>query len=1024
MKQRVSALDLKLLVAELAPKAKGHRLSNVYSLSSNNRSFLFKFAQPDSKVNVAVESGFKLYITDYQKPALPQPSSFCTKLRKHLKSKRLTHVKQIGDDRIVVFEFSDGMYYLVLEFFSAGNIILLDTNRQIVSLFRVVENKIKSADPEAFNYSIGQTYPTFDATLFDDANEKPREFVAYDKELIVSWIKEMQQRQEQNRNREAIGKKKKKKGRVFSINKLCFMHAPYLSSDLIQRSLIDNGVISSQSCLNMLEDDSLIGKVVASLQKSETIFKSLLQTPPGEVQGYILRALNPLFDDSKEESSENLKYTYEEFHPFEPVHKENEDSRIDVVKGYNKTVDTFFTMIELSKASLSRQQQKAAAAKRLQLVRDENEKKLEKLNEVQELNRKKGYLITLYSSEIEDCRSSIQALIDQQMDWQNINKLIEVERRRGNPTAMMIKSLNLLKHEFTVLLSDEKESVDDEDEEEDESEDESDSDSASENTYKESEGRKTNMISVSIDIRESAFANSTRYFDAKKNAREKQEKTKENAAIAIKNSEMKIHRDMKRLENESKNTIDIRKIRPKFWFEKYFWFISSDGYLCIAGKDDIQIDSIYYRYLDNNTDYLVSSDVDKSLKVVIKNPYKNKEIPPSTFVQAGIYCLTTSKAWDSKMSPSPWFVKGDAVSKRDFDGSLLPAGLLNIKGDKNFLPPSQLVMGVGLLWLPEEETRKKHIEYTLNRNKDIGFEYAERYEGKTMKMKELAALLEKLTLKNGKGTDEHANGDRDAEKSEEVSDVEEENKNENENKAHEEELSDRNESTTLSRGKKNKLKKIKKKYKDQDDDERRLRMAALGTLNQSNDGNPQVLDSKGERKADSREQKIIDASIRKEKKKQQQINQLQHLLEEIENGISEQKEGRDQDKSAYYKELFGLLSRPNKDDKIADCIVVFMPWGALNKYLYKVKVQPGTNKKGKTLGAAIQFFKKESRSLNKKGNDWFDKDSIIDKINAQDYLMSMTGNRYRLATAGAEVRKGKGGKNSKGSKPKKGKRRK
>ncbi|KAF6013598.1 hypothetical protein HII12_001579 [Brettanomyces bruxellensis] len=1014
MKQRVSALDLKLLVAELAPKAKGHRLSNVYSLSSNNRSFLFKFAQPDSKVNVAVESGFKLYITDYQKPVLPQPTSFCTKLRKHLKSKRLTHVEQIGDDRVVVLEFSDGMYYLVLEFFSAGNIILLDSNRQIISLFRVVENKMKASDPDAFNYSIGQTYPSFDSTLFEDENMKIREFVTYDKGLVVGWIKEMQQREEQNKNRETSGKKKKKKGRIFSVNKLCFMHAPYLSSDLIQRSLLDNGVTPSQSCLNMLEDNSLVEKVVTSLQESENTFKSLLQTPPGKVQGWILRKINPLFDNTKEESSENLKYTYEEFHPFEPVHKENEDSKVDVVDGYNKTVDTFFTMIELSKASLSRQQQKAAAAKRLQLVKEENEKKLAKLDAVQELNRKKGYLITLHSSEIEDCRSSIQALLDQQMDWQNIDKLIEVERRRGNPTAKMINSLNLLKHEFTVLLPDEQEVVDDENEDESDSDSDSDSDDDDDDDDDdETEDKKSNIISVSIDIRESAFANSTRYFDAKKNAQEKQEKTKENAAIAIKNSEMKIHRDMKRLENESKNTVDIRKIRPKFWFEKYFWFISSDGYLCIAGKDDIQIDSIYYRYLDNNTDYLVSSDVDKSLKVVIKNPYKNKEIPPSTFVQAGIYCLTTSKAWDSKMSPSPWFVKGDAVSKKDFDGSLLPPGLLNIKGDKNFLPPSQLVMGIGLLWLPDEKTKARHIEYMLNRNKDIGFEYAERYEGKNMKMKELAALLEKLTLKSKKAKDNEE--DADSEKNEDDNDDDE---------TKEDVLQNSKDYTTkLSRGKKNKLKKIKRKYKDQDDEERRLRMAALGTLNQNdNDGEQIGSDVNGESKVDSREQKIVEASMRKEKKKQQQINQLQHLLEEIENAISESREDTTTDvKKVYYSELFGLLNKPGKDDNIADCIVVFMPWGALNKYLYKVKVQSGTNKKGKTLSAAIDFFKKESRTLKKKGVDWFDKDLIIEKINPQDYLMSMTGNRYRLTTAGAEVKKNKGGK---GSKPKKGRRRK
>ncbi|VEU22113.1 DEKNAAC103133 [Brettanomyces naardenensis] len=966
MKQRITSLDLKLLVAELRPMLIGYRLSNIYNLASNPRSFLLKFALPDSKVNLAIESGFKLYATEYQRPTLPQPSNFCTKLRKHLKSKRLTDISQVGDDRVVVLQFSDGMYYLVLEFFSAGNVLLLDNERKLLSLFRTVPNHHQeTSSGEDFTYSVGQVYPGFDGSLFEKSVES-NDAHTYTVDELIGWVKESQSRM-------AADQKKTKK-KVLSINKLCFVNAPYLSSDLIQISLLENGVVSSQSCLNLLDDEELAGKVVTALQASENRLKALLDTPAGEVEGFILTVINPLFDESKDESEDNLKYTYEAFHPFEPIHKTSDtDTKIENVKGYSKTLDKFFTKIELSKASLGRQQQEAAAKKRLQLVRNENEKKLAQLTNIQESNREKGYLITLHSTEIEDCRSSVQELIDKQMDWKNIEKLIQVEQRRGNPTAKMIKSLNLLKNEITVTLP--VEDIDDEDE------------SDEETTEENEDGKPHEFVNVVIDITQSAFANSTRYFDAKKSAQEKQVKTEKNAALAIKNSENKIAQDLKKLSLQTKHTIEIKKLRTKYWFEKFYWFISNDGYLCIAGKDAIQIDSIYYRYLDNETDFLVSNNLDNALKVVVKNPYKNKEVPPSTLYQAGVYSLTTTKAWESKMSTSPWFVKGKGVSKKDFDGSILPPGLLNVSKEKTYLPPSPMVMGLGLLWVPDDETRKKYKESKLARDDEFGLEYADAKEGKKVKAEELATMLKKLREGREKGEEEEGEGEEQADETEgDDAQIE---------TADADAPSPSSQTQVRIRGKKGKMKKIKEKYGDQDEEERRLRMSVLGTLKQAEQHTEK-------QNTDAQTSKVEDAASKKEKKILQQTHQLEKILQEVEEVQTDENE-------PYYAELFKLVNAPHKTDGIEECIVVFMPWGALSKYTYKVKVQPGTVKKGKTLSGAIDFFKKQTKALQKQGSEWYDANGIVDTINEADYLMGLTGSRYKLSTPGTEARGSKKG---------------
>jgi len=44
------------------------------------------------------------------------------------------------------------------------------------------------------------------------------------------------------------------------------------------------------------------------------------------------------------------------------------------------------------------------------------------------------------------------------------------------------------------------------------------------------------------------------------------------------------------------------------WFEKFFWFISSENYLVIAGKDAQQNETIVKKYLKNG-DVYVHADI-------------------------------------------------------------------------------------------------------------------------------------------------------------------------------------------------------------------------------------------------------------------------------------------------------------------------------------------------------------------------------------------------------------------------------
>ena len=78
------------------------RVSNVYDLSS--KIFLVKFAKPDHKQQIIIDSGFRCHLTDYSRGTAAAPSPFVTRLRKYLKTRRVTAVSQVGTDRIIEFQ--------------------------------------------------------------------------------------------------------------------------------------------------------------------------------------------------------------------------------------------------------------------------------------------------------------------------------------------------------------------------------------------------------------------------------------------------------------------------------------------------------------------------------------------------------------------------------------------------------------------------------------------------------------------------------------------------------------------------------------------------------------------------------------------------------------------------------------------------------------------------------------------------------------------------------------------------------
>lgn len=91
------------------------------------------------------------------------------------------------------------------------------------------------------------------------------------------------------------------------------------------------------------------------------------------------------------------------------------------------------------------------------------------------------------------------------------------------------------------------------------------------------------VMKVDIDLGISAQLNIRRYFEIKKKSYEKERKTKDAAVVAIQHAEITAIRDLEK--HKITMMKDSAKNRKVFWFEKFSWFVTSENYLVIGGKD-------------------------------------------------------------------------------------------------------------------------------------------------------------------------------------------------------------------------------------------------------------------------------------------------------------------------------------------------------------------------------------------------------------------------------------------------------
>ena len=327
------------------------------------------------------------------------------------------------------------------------------------------------------------------------------------------------------------------------------------------------------------------------------------------------------------------------------------------------------------------QKKKAAALQKLDKVRQSFEKQLATLTQQQEHDRHRAQLIEVNTSAVDAAIASVNVEVARGTDWTELQRILKDERDRGNPIARMIVALDLPTNTVTLALSQSMAHV---------------------RAGWVDEGREEDAVEeVELDLGQSAYNNASSYYTQRKQQGAKVNKTTETSERALRAVERRTAQQLK----DSDARARIQQVRRSYWWEKYHWFVTSENFLVIAGRDTKQSQLIAQRHMAAS-DVYVCADVAGAVGVIVKNSTA-AAVPPLSIQQAACMCLCRSSAWMGKPGSGggeAWWVRGDEVEVSNDDGKVgLRTGVV-----RRYVTRMPLVMGLAVLFRVSDECVAAH----------------------------------------------------------------------------------------------------------------------------------------------------------------------------------------------------------------------------------------------------------------------------------------------------------------------------
>jgi len=584
MQRNLSSFDIYVIVSELQDFI-DNNIDKIYQLTRNELLIKIKNTQTKQKESIFIRNGEFLCITKKEFKTPQKPSVFAMTLRKYLSNGRICEISQHEFDRIIKIKIrkKEGDYTLVIEFFSNGNIILVNPDGKIIiPLIKQIWAHRSIRGKQIYEPPPAQINP------FELSKDKFSEIIMESQTDIVRTL-------------------------AVNVN----LSGP-IAEEICARADIDKTIKIDEI------NEKTILKLYKALIEFLEIFKNFKFHPVFvKKDGKIINVLPFEFNSHEDvvfEESESFSKSLEWFTKIERKEEKKES----------------FTTKQIDKLNRQFLQQKQA---------------IEDLTQQIEVKKFEGNLIYLNYQECERVLKNIKEILELKEKEEEIKKINEEEIvKRFNPTENLLL-LNL----------------------------------------KDTNGK---TFEIKLNFRKTVSENAEKAYDDSKKLRSKLK----GAETSIEKTKEQINQERFREQKEIQKKVIEPKKEKFFWFERFRWFISSDGNIVVGGKDIKTNEIVVKKYLKENDRYS-HADIQGAPSIIIKSKGLNDnniEISEKTLKEACIFAASFSKAWKQFAEAQAYWVMPEQVSKTPQSGEFVPKGAFIIRGKRNYYS-CKLELAIGLI---------------------------------------------------------------------------------------------------------------------------------------------------------------------------------------------------------------------------------------------------------------------------------------------------------------------------------------
>ncbi len=392
--------------------------------------------------------------------------------------------------------------------------------------------------------------------------------------------------------------------------------------------------------------------------------------------------------------------------------KRYEGLKTQVYDSFNRALDEFYLRVTVAERAVDHVEvdKLKKEAERLKRLVSDQEKSFNEDVSKSERDKLIGDTIYAHYSELQTFQEQLIRANQQGHEWETIVTTVMAAKKTGKPPAAYVESFDgkNLALNFEV-----------------------------------------DNFHFSFNLRDSLFDNANRYYEHGKRAKEKSQ----GAISALQDSKRKLEK----IEHELAEAEALKSLKPaeiiealskrkvemenKEWFEKFHWFISSDGFLVVAGKDTVSNEVLVKKHATQD-DVVFHAEIAGAPFVVVKA--EGKTISEQTLHEAGEFAASFSRAWrENAGSADVYWVKVDQLSKSGPSGESVPHGAFAVVGKRNWTRNVPLKTAVGII--VNEET--SYVGGPVDAVKAKTKAYVVLLPGDTQSKELLKQILKTLMLK-------------------------------------------------------------------------------------------------------------------------------------------------------------------------------------------------------------------------------------------------------------------------------------